>query len=135
MKLKLKLILILLLPTINVFGQNTKIEKSILISSGYISKSKVVKINAVNFDLVLKNRDTVYLQTTESKFVTKEGISVGKKFSELPIKIKQGLTKENGWGYYYKLPSGWSIGFCEGNSCTESYPNENSKIKWMFKRK
>ena len=86
MKLKLKLVLILLLPTISVFGQNTKIEKSILISSGQISKSKAVKINAVNFDLVLKNRDTVYLQTTESKFVTEEGISVGKKFSELPKK-------------------------------------------------
>jgi len=131
----MKLKLILLLLTINVFGQNAKTEKSILISSGQISKSKAVKIKSVNFDLVLKNRDTVYIQTTESKFVTDEGISVGKKFSELPTEIKQSLTKENGWGYFYKLPSGWSIGFCEGNSCTGSYPKEDSKIKWIFKRK
>lgn len=131
----MKLNLILLLLTIYSFGQNAKAEKSILISSGQISKSKAVKINTVNFDVVLKNKDTVYIQTTESKFVTEEGISVGKKFSELPKNIKQSLTKESGWGYVYKLPSGWSIAFCEGNSCTESYPKADSKIKWIFKRK
>ena len=131
----MKLNIILLFLSINVFGQNAKAEKSILISSSQLSKSKEVKINTANFDLVLKNTDTLYVQTTESKFVTEEGISVGRKFSELPTEIKQGLIKENGWGYFYKLPSGWSIGFCEGNSCTESYPKADSKIKWIFKRK
>jgi len=85
----MKLNIILLFLSINVFGQNAKAEKSILTSSSQLSKSKAIKINAANFDLVLKNTDTVYLQTTESKFVTKEGISVGRKFSELPIEIKQ----------------------------------------------
>ena len=119
----MKLNLILILLTINSFGQKEKkSEKMILISSGQISKAEIVKTNNVEFDLVLKNRDTLYIQTTEGKFVTIEGIRVGEKFSELPIKIKQGLTKENGWGFFYKLPSGWSIAFCEGNSCTESYP-------------
>lgn len=131
----MKLILISLLLSINLFGQNANTEKFILVSSGQISKSKTVKINNLNFNLVLDDKDTVYLQTTESTFVTKEGISVGKKFSELPEEIKQGLTKEDGWGYFFKLPSGWSIAFCEGNSCTERYPNANSKIKWIFKRK
>ncbi len=135
----MKFNLILLLLAINVFGQNDTIEKKpgkmILISSGQISKAEAVKINAVNFDLVLKNRDTIYLETSDNKFVTKEGIRVGKKLSELPLNIRQSLTEEYGWGYFYTLPSGWSIGFCEGKSCTESYPKDDSKIKWIFKRK
>ncbi|WP_379963220.1 hypothetical protein [Epilithonimonas sp. UC225_85] len=127
--MKANLILLILL-SINIFGQ-----KSILISNGQISKSKIVKINSIDFDLILKNRDTIYLATTDSKFIIKEGLNVGSKISELPLEIKQNLTKENGWGYFYNLPSGWSIAFCEGISCTESYPTENSKIKWIFKRK
>ncbi len=135
----MKLHLILILLTINSFGQNSlaekKVEKSILISSSQISKAKAIKINDVNFDLVIKNQDTIYLQTTENKFITQEGMRVGKKLSELDIAIKESLVKENGWGYFCNLPSGWSIGFCEGESCTENYPTEDSKIKWIFKRK
>ncbi|SEQ93932.1 hypothetical protein [Epilithonimonas lactis] len=127
--MKANLILLIFL-SINIFGQ-----KSILISSGQMSKSKIVKINSIDFDLVLKNRDTIYLATTDSRFIIKEGLNVGKKISELPSEIKQNLTKEIGWGYFYNLPSGWSIAFCEGKSCTENYPTENSKIKWIFKRK
>ena len=131
----MKLYLIILFLTINTFGQNSEAGKMILISSGQISKAKTVKINAINFDIVLKETDTIYLQTTESKFVTKEGISVGKKLSELPFYVTESLTKENGWGYFYTLPSGWSIAFCEEEDCTGKYPNEDSKIKWIFKRK
>ena len=135
--MKLKLILILF--TLNVFGQKPaklKIaDKRILVSSGQLSKFETVKINNIDFDLVAENKDTIYLATNEPKFIVKEGYNVGTKFSELPAMIKQNLTTESGWGYFYTLPSGWSIGFCEGKSCTDNYPNENSKIKWIFKRK
>ena len=135
----MKLILILFLLTINVFGQNVtngkKAGKGILISSSQISEVKTVKINAVEFDLVVKNKDTIYMQTNDAKFKTKEGYSVGRKLSELPSLIKKSLIKENGWGYFYTLASGWSIGFCEGKTCTENYPNDDAEIKWIFKRK
>lgn len=135
----MKLNLILILFTLNFFGQKPAklkiVDKRILVSSGQLSKYETVKINNIDFNLVVENKDTIYLSTNETKFIVKEGYNVGTKFSELPALIKQNLTKERGWGYFYTLPSGWSIGFCEGKSCTDNYPNENSKIKWLFKRK
>jgi len=131
----MKFNLILILLTLNSFGQSSINGKIMLISSGQMERTFEVKIKNIIFDYVLKNRDTTYIQTTETKFITKEGYHVGNKFSELPSLIKQSLTKENGWGYFYTLPSGWSIAFCEGEDCTGKFPNEDSKIKWIFKRK
>ncbi|MEO6232929.1 MAG: hypothetical protein ABJB11_00040 [Ferruginibacter sp.] len=109
--------------------------KMILISSGQISPCKTVVINGYNFDLVTSDNDTIYLATHDKKFQTPEGFKVGTKLSELPKRIQSELNKEPDWGYYYKLSSGWSLGFCEGNSCTENYPKEYSKVKWLFKRR
>ncbi|MCL9804886.1 hypothetical protein NAT51_05105 [Flavobacterium amniphilum] len=135
----MKLPIILILFTLNILGQNAKTEnnpeKMIMTSGSQNSRYKTVKIHNINFDLAVKNKDTVYLQTTDSKFITKEGIYVGKKLWELPFYIKQNLTKEDGWGFFYNLPSGWSIGFCEGKTCTENYPKDDSAVKWIFKRK
>lgn len=133
--MKTTLILLTSFFTIIALGQNES-GKFMLITSGQLSKYETVKINDINFDLVQNNNhDTIYLQTMESKFVTKEGIRVGTKVSELPISIQQNLIKEIGWGYYYKLASGWSIGFCEGSTCTNSYPTADSKIRWIFRRR
>lgn len=133
--MKTLLVLLTSFFTTTLLGQNQS-GKIILISSGQLSKSEAIKINDVNFDLVMNNNhDTIYLQTMEPKFVTKEGIRVGTKVSELPISIQQNLIKYPGWGYIYKLASGWSIGFCEGKTCTDSYPKADSKIKWIFKRR
>ena len=135
----MKLSLILILVTLNVFGQKETDGKDaikmLLTSSSSFSNYETVKINKIDFDLVLQDKDTIYLQTIDKEFVIDAGIHVGTKFSELPLTIKQIFTKERGWGYYYTLPSGWSIGFCEGNTCTNDYPNESSEIKWIFKRK
>lgn len=112
------------------FGQS----KGILVSSGQMSLCTTIKIDECNFDLVANDNDTLYLTTNDKKFQTPEGYKVGVKFSELPQNIQSKLTKEPGWGYYYKLSSGWTLGFCEGNSCTDNYPKSDSKVKWIFKR-
>lgn len=133
--MKTTLILLTSFFTIIALGQNES-GKFMLITSGQLSKYETVKINDINFDLVQNNNhDTIYLQTMESKFVTKEGIRVGTKVSELPISIQHNLIKYPGWGYIYKLASGWSIGFCEGSTCTDSYPIADSKIRWIFRRR
>lgn len=108
--------------------------KMIMIASGQISHYKEIKIKGINFNLVLHGTDTTYLATIEESFTTPEGLSVGMQLSELPIDIQKDLTKEPGWGYYYKLPSKWALGFCEGTSCTDNYPTSHSKVKWIFKR-
>lgn len=115
------------LPKVS-FGEMT------LVSSGQMSPCKTIIIDGHNFDLVTRDKDTIYLTTNDKKFQTPEGYKVGTKFSELPKDIQGELTKEPGWGYYYKLPSGWTLGFCEGNSCTDNFPQNSSEVKWIFKR-
>ena len=118
-------------------NNDTKISlgKMIQISSGQITQCTEVKIKGLSFDLILNGGDTTYLATKEKQFKTPEGFSIGMLLSELPKEIQDNLTKESGWAYYYKLPSKWTLGFCEGNSCTDKYPNSQSKVKWIFQRK
>ncbi|SDJ69836.1 hypothetical protein SAMN05192550_2587 [Flavobacterium glycines] len=133
--MKILLVLLTSFFATTLMGQNQP-GKLILITSGQLSEYKTVKINDINFDLVQNsNHDTIYLQTMEPKFITKEGYHVGTLFTELPITIQQNLIRYPGWGYFYKLTSGWSIRFCEGSTCTNSYPTADSKIRWIFKRK
>lgn len=113
---------------------NISLGKMTMVSSGQISPYTTIKIDGCNFDLVTKGNDTIYLATNDKKFQTPEGYKIGTKFSELPKDTQSDLIKEPGWGYYYKLPSGWTLGFCEGNSCTDQYPQDSSKVKWIFKR-
>jgi hypothetical protein len=116
---------------ISFYGQ----VKSILISSGQFSQSKPIKILNSTFDIVTNESDTIYLSTSDKTFQTPEGYMVGTRLADLPQYIKDNLTKEQGWGYYFKLLSGSSLAFCEGKSCADNYPGENSTVKWIFKRK
>jgi hypothetical protein len=111
------------------------LSKRILISSGQFSPYTSVKIDGFDFDLVTEGKDTVYLATTDKNFQTPDGYKVGTKFSDLPRRFQEVLTKEPGWAYYLKLTSGWTLGFCEGGSCTDHYPIADSKVKWIFKRR
>jgi hypothetical protein len=113
---------------------NVSPRKMTQVSSGQISPYTTVKIDGCNFDLVTRGSDTVYLATRDNKFQTPEGFKIGTKFSELPKDVQRQLTKETGWGYYHQLSSGWMLGFCEGSSCTDNYPQHSSKVKWIFKR-
>jgi hypothetical protein len=108
--------------------------KMIQVSSGQTSPYETTKINGCNFDLITKDKDTIYLVTRDENFLTPEGYKIGTKFEKLPKHIRSRLTKEPGWGYYYKLASGWTLGFCEGISCTDKYPKNDSKVKWIFRR-
>jgi hypothetical protein len=114
---------------------HNSIGKMILVSSGQVSPSSKLILNGIAFDVVLRDKDTTYTATTQKNFITPEGFSVGMQFSELPQEMRNNLIKEPGWAYYYKLQSNWCLGFCEGVSCTDNYPNSDSKIKWIFKRR
>ena len=116
-------------------SENISLAKMILVSSGQMSPYTTIQIDGSNFDLVINDNDTTYLATRDRKFQTPEGYKVGTRFLELPSDLRNDLTKEPGWGYYYKLPSGWTLAFCEGNSCTDKYPENSSKVKWIFKRR
>lgn len=111
------------------------IVKQTLVSAGKFSPSTSVKFDGHPFDLVIEKNDSIYMTTSDSLFVTHENYHVGMTWAEIPNALRKKLQKETGWGYYIELPSGWSLGFCEGASCTDSAPMDSSKVKWIFKRK
>jgi hypothetical protein len=112
------------------------VTKHILVSAGTTKEGTEIKMYGSKFDLVVENnKDTVYLATSQKLFHTPEKHHVGMKFSELPKATQKKIQEESGWGYYIKLPSGWNLGFCEGASCTDSKPTDDSTVKWVFKRK
>jgi hypothetical protein len=106
-----------------------------LVSAGSFLPGKTVFINHIDFVLVKQDNDTLYLRTNNGAFVTPEGYRVGTKLKELDKDLKKHLQKEPGWGYYTKLKSGWNLAFCEGSSCTDSFPRDTSTVDWIFKRK
>lgn len=108
--------------------------KRVLVSASQSMQGKEIKIGGHTFDLVLEEKDTLYLATSDNGFLTPEKLHSGMLFSEIPANLKKNLQKEAGWGYYIQLPSGWNIGFCEGASCTDTEPVDSSKVKWVFKR-
>lgn len=115
---------------------DNKEKRQILISSGQFEPYETIKINNIDFDLVVnETADTIYLGTKDTNFTTADGFTVGAKFGELSNDLKKEISKENGWGYYVTLNSGWSLGFCEGSSCTDNYPADSSRVKWIFRRK
>src|SRR5215470_8157465 len=98
------------------------------VSAGSLLPSKTVFIDHIDFTLVKQNQDTLYLMTHDPGFSTPEGYKVGTKLKELRKDLQKNLQQEPGWGYYTKLKSGWNLAFCEGRSCTDSYPSDTSSV-------
>jgi hypothetical protein len=92
-------------------------------------------LNGREFQVVTNNNgDTTYWQTTDTNFISPEGFNVGLKWNKLPNKLRAGAKKMTGWGFYINLESGWQLGFCEGETSTDSELTNESKVKWIFKR-
>lgn len=92
-------------------------------------------INDIVFQFQLtENMDLSSLSTRDERFITKEGYHVGTKWNDLTKKIQDSIYKLPGYGYIIELDSGWNLGFCEGNSCTDNFPNNFSEVKWISKR-
>jgi len=107
--------------------------KNIDANSGY--EIKKIQLKNIEYSYVLDNKqDTINLWTTDYKFVTKEGFKIGTKFSELPKTLQNSAYKLSGYGYFVKLNSGWTLGFCVGKTCTDNYPDNQSKVAWIKKQ-
>ncbi|MAX81845.1 MAG: hypothetical protein CL843_16905 [Crocinitomicaceae bacterium] len=111
------------------------IGKMLMTSSSNMEPSLDIELYSCDFTIVLnKSGDTTLWSTEDSSFRTPEGFHVGTKWNELPIELQNSVNKIPGWGYYVRLNSHWQLGFCEGESCTDSKPKDESSVKWIFKR-
>jgi hypothetical protein len=77
--------------------------------------------------------DTVKIWTQDQDFVTSEGFKIGTSWEELPPDLQKNHYALPGWGYFVPLQSGWSLGFCEGPSCTDKPLAATSKVAWIEK--
>lgn len=107
----------------------------VMVSSGQLYPSNKHIVDQIEFNVVLdENQDTLYVQTMDPNFKTPEGYHVNITLKDLASSDIKNLKKMNGWGYYIELKSGWQLGFCEGETCTDHKPDENATVKWIFKR-
>ena len=111
------------------------------LASGYVSKmttqiDKLYKMRFADWDYFVsidENNIIEYVATIDSNFITSDNFKIGDTFKHVSGSIKPELMKHPNWGYSIILPSGWNAAFCIGESCTDSLPNQDSKIKWFFK--
>lgn len=107
----------------------------LMVSSGQLYPSQKWKFSDFEFNVVIdEKQDTIYIQTMDPNFQTKEGYHVNSQFKDLPKELQKKVQNMPGWGYYIELESGWQLGFCEGRTCTDQAPSQNSTVKWVFKR-
>ena len=127
--------------SIRVIKNNTvikeeKIDKMLMTNSSNFEPSMDIKLYNCDFTIVLNDfGDTTHWSTNDNKFETPEGYKVGTYWKELSTELQNSVNKMPGWGYYIRLNSDWQLGFCEGETCTDSAPKEGSKVDWVFKRK
>lgn len=108
---------------------------SLMTSSSSIEFCEKTTLYGVDFTIVLSTEgDTTHWSTNDPDFKTPEGFGVGTSWDDISTDLRKSVSKEQGWGYYILLSSGWNLGFCEGSSCTESAPNSESTVSWVFKR-
>ena len=80
-----------------------------------------------------------YLTTSDSKFKTPEGISVGSPLEDVLRVGAAAPWYEPGWAHHTKLPSGWSVAFNafssqDGRIIEIKNLPTGSKVAWIFKR-
>ena len=91
-----------------------------------------LNVGGIRFNYALNSRqDTVKVWTTDAGFLTAERYKVGTKFKDIPKKLQARIVKVTGYGYALKLDSGWTLYFCEGESCTDEPISSNAEVKWI----
>lgn len=86
------------------------------------------------FKLVVnKNGDTIKLVTHDTTFVTPEGYRIGTSWNRIPLAEKSEVVRKVGYGYFLKLASGWTLGFCAGSECSNGELSNESKVVWIEK--
>ena len=119
-------------PPLQKFDSSIKL---MVISSAQTSPYTETIYSGSKFQVVIQDKDTIFMSTRDTTFKTPEGYGVGGHFGSLPKSLKKAVRKEPGFIYWVSLKSGWRLGFCEGSSCTDHVPFDSSKIDFIYKRK
>ena len=103
------------------------------IQTGYQMR-EMQKGNIKYHFLLNKKLDTISIKTFDKKFIVNEGYKIGTKWKDISKELTDSSYELFGFGYYVELKSGWNLVFCVGNTCTDSFPDENAEVKYIEKR-
>ncbi len=108
----------------------------VMTSPGSLQKSYAWTSSGTPFQLAVdETGKVVYLSTDAPSFATPENVRVGMSLKDALLLASHGLQKETGWGYYVTLPSGWCAALTRGETMTEQDLDQETPIKWLFRRK
>ncbi|MFT7612857.1 MAG: hypothetical protein ACI9J3_001823 [Parvicellaceae bacterium] len=92
------------------------------------------KYMGTDFKVVINAEgDTSRFVTHDTGFNTPEGYHVGSYWKNIPLAEQTEISKKQGYGYFLKLYSGWTLGFCAGSECTNEELSDESKVVWIQK--
>jgi hypothetical protein len=130
----MKRLLLISIFSINLIACHSSNEKGVKhkidAQTGYVIQEMIVSNININYT-VNKQGDTAKIWTQDQNFLTSEGFKVGTTWKELPSELQKSVYKLPGWGYFVELKSGWRLGFCEGQTCTDKPPMGMSKVAWI----
>ena len=92
-----------------VFNSSSAPQLLELVNSATLAPAFRVRIDDITFTIAV-SREThavVYESTDSPKFKTPEGFTIRTRFSEILAQFPNATRRENGWGTYALLPSGW----------------------------
>ncbi|MEO0045312.1 MAG: hypothetical protein RL705_503 [Bacteroidota bacterium] len=113
--------------------EKEKVNRIVDIQTGYQMR-EMQKGNINYYFLLNKKLDTVSIKTFDKKFTVNEGYKIGTKWKDVSKELTDSAYELFGFGYYVELKSGWNLVFCIGNTCTDSFPNENAEVVCIEKR-
>jgi hypothetical protein len=101
----------------------------IMSASAQLYHSYAVERSGVPFTVGVDDEKRIhYVGTTDRRFVTPEGISVGSTLADVRRAGGAAIFPEPGWAAHSTLPSGWHAAFTEGA------PRDRSRVAFLFRR-
>lgn len=108
----------------------------IIINSGQIEKLYSITLDSIKYRFAVDtlNWQIKYIDTKDPQFYTDENLSLNSTYEYVSKFSTEKVAKNPGWGYYFKLPSGWKAVFFVGESGTDELPSNNSLVDLFFKQ-
>jgi len=101
----------------------------IMTASAQLYPSYQIERSGVPFTVGVDDQKRIhYIGTTDRRFVTPEGISVGSTLADVRRAGGAAIFPEPGWAAHSALPSGWHAAFTEGA------PRDRSRVAFLFRR-
>ena len=109
----------------------------LMTASGGLQPAYDVRYDGVHYTVATdQDRKVIeYVSTGDPAFRTPEGLAAGDTLERvLAAAAGAVVSRERGWAFHVRLPSGWSAAFTQGRSMTEGELPPSARVCFFFKR-